>query len=121
MKKNSNFPTFFFVIFFENVCVCDGQNFVVIWVIEWFEFWKYFLVRRGFTFFASCDLLATLFAFLCLAVLGQGEQDHGQLLFIDFAVAVKVASAEDRVLELEQVVGVVILFHNEANGEEEEN
>lgn len=49
------------------------------------------------------------FALVVRAVLGQGEQDHGELLFADLAVAVEVAAAQNRLLEVEQVLRVVVL------------
>ena len=43
-------------------------------------------------------------------LLGQGQQDHGELLFVDLAITIKVAAFEDGVLKILQVGRVVILF-----------
>ena len=40
---------------------------------------------------------------------GEGEQDHGELLLGDLAVAVEVAALHDRLLEVDQIRGVVVL------------
>ena len=43
------------------------------------------------------------------ALRGEGEQDHGQLLLGDLPVLVEVAALQDRLLEVGQVLGVIVL------------
>ena len=40
---------------------------------------------------------------------GQGEQDHGEFLLVDFTVPVEVAATQDRLLNVEQILSVVVL------------
>ena len=49
--------------------------------------------------------------------LGECEQDHGELLLGDLAVAVKVAPLHDRLLKVLQVVRVVVLEQGKENYE----
>lgn len=49
--------------------------------------------------------------FLVPGLLGQGEEDHGELLLGDLAVAVEVAALHDGVLEVDEVGRVVVLLH----------
>jgi hypothetical protein len=41
---------------------------------------------------------------------GDRQQDHRQLLLVDLAVLVVVDASQDRLLEIEQILSVVILF-----------
>jgi len=47
------------------------------------------------------------------ALLGEGEEDHGQLLLGDFSVLVEVAPLQNRLLKVGQIFGVVILSWKE--------
>ena len=49
--------------------------------------------------------------------LGECEQDHGELLLGDLAVAVEVAPLHDRLLKVLQVVRVVVLEQGKENYE----
>lgn len=48
---------------------------------------------------------------LLVCVASEGQQHHGELFLVYFAVLVEVASAQNGVLELVQILGVVIAFH----------
>ena len=53
---------------------------------------------------------------LLVCMLSQSQENHGQLLLVDFAVFVVITSREDRVLELLQVFCVVILSRETERG-----
>lgn len=44
-----------------------------------------------------------------LVVFGEGEQDHGEFLSVDLAIIIIVDSLQDRFLEVQKVLGVIIL------------
>ena len=46
---------------------------------------------------------------LLLVVLGNGQKDHRQFFLVDLPVLVVVDSAQDRFLEIEKILSVVIL------------
>ena len=54
--------------------------------------------------------LKSIPAYLFILIrLGEGEQDHGELLLGDLAVSVEVASLHDRLLKVLEVIRVVVL------------
>ena len=65
------------------------------------------LSPRFFLFLYSSPIL--LLSVVFLAVLGQGQQDHCQLLLADFAISIEVAAAQNRLFKIQKILGVVIL------------
>lgn len=57
----------------------------------------------------ACGMSHCLFAVLVSRVLGQCQQDHGELLLANLAIFIEVAASQDGFLELFEVLSVVVL------------